>query len=121
MLSVALQKVLQNIIPNTFNVIGDEDIAAPFCVHEAQQSPVFLKQGIAGYEYDCEIAIIAELPDSVEALKQQVRAAVEALPGTTSEGTTFEDVEYLGDGPGYDSESKLYISIVRYLIQTSNI
>lgn len=121
MLSVALQTTLGNIITNTFMVIGDEDIDAPFCFHEEQQRPVFLKKGVAGYEYDCEVAIIADLPDSVEALKQQVITAIESLKATTVEGTGIEEIEYLGDAPGYDAESKLYISIIRFLIQTSNI
>lgn len=121
MLSAALQSKLIAIVPNTFMLMGDEDVATPYCVHEERQRPVWLKKGVAGYEYDCEIALVADLPDVVETYKGQIRTALEAMEGTTVEGTAVELVEYLGDDPGFDVESKEYINISRYLIQTSNI
>ncbi len=121
MLSAALQTALVGIITNTFIAIGDEDIEAPFCVHSEKQTPVRLKSGVAGYEYECEIAVVDSTPDSIETYKASIRSALEGLEGTTSQGTAIEVVEYLGDDPGFDQESKLYISILRFLIQTSNI
>jgi hypothetical protein len=121
MISAALQTTLMGIIPNTFIAIGDEEIAAPFCVHSERQSPVRLKRGVAGYEYECEIAVIDDSPDDVEAYKQSIRTAIEALEGTTASSTSIELVDYLGDDPGFDQESKLYINILRFIIQSSNI
>lgn len=121
MLSAAIQSTLLGVITNTFFAIGDEEIQAPFCVHTERQAPVRLKSGIAGYEYDCEIAIVDDSPDDIETKKTSVRSALEALEGTTVQSTSIEVVEYLGDDPGFDQESKLYISILRFTIQTSNI
>ena len=121
MLSTALQSTLAGIITNTFFAIGDEKIAVPFCVHSERQNPVRLKSGVVGYEYEVEIAVIDDSPDDVESLKQQIITAIEALSGTTASSTTIEAAEYLGDDPGFDQESKLYISILRFIIQTSNI
>jgi hypothetical protein len=79
MLSAALQTTLAGIITNTFFAIGDEDIAAPFCVHSERQTPVLLKSGVAGYEYDCEVAVIDSSPDNVETKKKLIITAIEAL------------------------------------------
>lgn len=121
MLSAAIQTTLAGIIENTLISIGDEEIAAPFCVHSERQNPARLKSGVAGYEYECEIAVVDDSPDDIETYKQSIRTALEALEGTTTSSTSIELVEYQGDDPGFDQESKLYISILRFLIQTSNI
>jgi len=121
MLSAAVQSTLVNIITNTFFAIGDEEIQTPWCVHSEIQTPERLKKGVVGYSYDVEIAIVDNSPDDIETLKNQVRTAIEALEGTTTQGTGIEIVEYLNDAPDFDQESKLYVNILRFVIQTSNI
>lgn len=121
MLSTAIQTALAKIMTNTFFAIGDEEVQAPFCVHSERQRPQRLKSGVTGYEYDVEIAIIDTSPDNVEAKKTSVRTALEALEGTTSESTSIELVEYIDDDPGFDQESKLYMTVITFIISTSNI
>jgi len=120
MISAALQSTLVAIIPNTFLAMGDEEISAPYCVHKEIATPEYLKNGIAGYSYDCSIAIIDDLPEDVEALVQSVKNSVLALAGTTLSSTSFESVIWEGDEPDFDTESKLYVNILKFTIETSN-
>ncbi len=120
MISAAIQAKLAAIIPRTYLAIGDEDIEAPFCTHTETERELLLKEGNDGYEYDCAIAIIDDSPDDVETLKQSVITAIEALAGTTTNSTKIDSVAYQGDDPGFDEESKLYITILSFLIETSN-
>ena len=121
MLSAAIQSTLATIITNTFFAIGDEDIQAPFCVHSETQRPQRLKSVVAGYEYYVEIAVIDTTPDNVETKKTSVRSALEALEGTTTSNTSIESVEYISDDPGFDEESKLYMTVMTFIISTNNI
>jgi hypothetical protein len=120
MISTALQTTLAAIIPNTFLAMGDEAIITPYCVHKEVASPEYLKAGISGYSYACEILIIDDLPETVETLVQSVKSAVIALAGTTASSTTIASVIWEGDEPDYDIESKMYINILRFTIETSN-
>ena len=120
MISTALQITLAAIIPNTYLAMGDEEIPAPFCVHKEVVTPQYLKVGIVGYTYDCSIAIIDALPEDVEALVQSVKNAVIALAGTTVSGTIIESVIWEDDEPDFDTESKLYVNILKFTIETSN-
>jgi hypothetical protein len=120
MISAALQTTLAAIIPNTFIAIGDEEIQTPFCVHKERENPQSLKEGISGYEYACEIAIIDDTPDAVETYKQSIISALNALAGTTVSSTQIDMVDYQGDDPDFDIESKLYTTILSFLIETRN-
>ncbi len=120
MISAALQTTLAGIITNTFFAIGDEDIQVPFCVHREDETPMRLKEGIAGYAYDCEIAIVDDSPDDIDTYKGSIISALEALAGTTVESTVINTVSYEGDAPDFDQESKLYINILRFYIETDN-
>ena len=120
MISAAIQSTLTGIITNTYIAIGDEEILTPYCVHQERETPLKLKEGLIGYEYECEIAVIDDSPDSVETYKQSIITALEALAGTTVSGTNILMVDYLGDDPGFDQEDKMYTTIMRFLIETSN-
>jgi len=120
MISTALQATLVALIPNTFLAMGDEEILTPYCVHKETGTPEYLKSGIAGYSYSCEVLIIDDLPEKVETLVQSVQAAILALEGTTVNDTTFESVILEGDDPDFDIESKMYINILTFTIETSN-
>ena len=121
MISAAIQTTLEVILPDTFFAIGDEGIEAPFCVHNEQElPPLLLKEGVAGYNFMVEIMIIDTLPDTVAAKVALVRAAIEALAGTTVDSTKFETVNYEGDDPGFDQESRLYGNNMRFEIGTEN-
>lgn len=120
MIGEAIQATIEAIIPNTYSSIGDENIAIPFCVHEEKDEPIYLKEGIAGYEWNCEIAIIHNSPDAAEALSVQVISAIEALAGTTSHSTIIETVSYESGEPGFDQVTREYLRISRFIIQTKN-
>lgn len=119
MISEAIQATVGAIITNTNVNIGDEKIVTPFCVHnETELPPSLLKEGVDGYNFNVEIMIIDTLPDLVNTNVVLVRAAIEALAGTTVNNTAFEMVNYEGDDPGFDTESRLYANIIRFTIET---
>jgi hypothetical protein len=119
MISEAIQATVAAIITNTYAIIGDEEITAPFCVHtETELAPTLLKEGILNYNYTVEVLIIDELPDSITTAANSVRAAIEALAGTTVNSTTFDQVNYEGDSPGFDQESRLYGNNLTFTIET---
>jgi hypothetical protein len=120
MISNAIQAKCESIIPNTFVTIGDEKITVPFCTHNEVETPVYLKAGLSGYEYEVEIFIADVLPDNVGTLGNQIITAIGTLEGTTADGTKIDMVEYQGDNPGFDTESRLYGNILKFLIETSN-
>jgi len=120
MISAAIQTTLEGIITDTFIAIGDEDIQVPFCVHQERETPIRLKEGIAGYAYDCDVAIVDDSPDDVNTYKGSIISALEALAGTTVESTVINTVSYEGDDPDFDQESRLYTNILRFYIETAN-
>jgi hypothetical protein len=120
MISTAIQTTVAAIIPNTYMAMGDEKIITPYSVHKEVGTPIYLKSGIAGYSYDVEIAIIDDLPEAVETLVQSVKNAILALAGTTVSSTYFESVIWENDEPDFDMEAKMYISIIKFTIETSN-
>lgn len=120
MIGEAIQVAIEAIIPNTYALIGDENITVPFCLHEEKDETVYLKEGIAGYTWTCEIAIVHSTPDAAEILAMQVKAAIEALAGTTDHATIIEAVSYEGSDPGFDQGTREYLKILRFTIETSN-
>ena len=120
MISAAIQSVIQNIIPNTYSIMGDEEILTPYCVHKETGTPEYLKAGISGYSYSVEIAIIDDTPDKVETLIQSVKNAIIALQKTTNSSTSIDAVAWESDTPSFDSESRLYINVLTFTILTSN-
>jgi hypothetical protein len=120
MISTAIQSTLAAIIPNTYFALGDEEIVTPYCVHKESGIPEYLKIGIVGYSYSCEIAIIDDTPEKVETLVQSVKNAILALDGTTVSSTSFKGITWEGDEPDYDSESKMYVNILSFTILTLN-
>jgi len=120
MISQAVQKAIQAVIPNTYFAMGDEEIITPYCVHKESGTPEYMKEGLLGYSYATEVIIIDDLPEKVEALGRSVITALAALQGTTSMGTKIEAVTFDGDDPDYDSESRLYVTLLRFTIATNN-
>ena len=119
MITEAIQATVAAIITNSYVTIGDEEITVPFCVHSEQELPPnLLKEGVHSYNYAVEIMIVDTLPDNVKTKVDLVRAAIEALPGTTVNSTEFLVVNYEGDDPGFDQESKLYGNNIRFTIET---
>lgn len=119
MISEAIQATIVAIIPNTFAIVGDEEIITPYCVHtETELPPTLLKEGVINYNYSVEVLIIDDLPDNVNTKVNSVRTAIEALAGTTVNSTSFEQVNYEGDDPGFDQESRLYANNIRFTIET---
>lgn len=120
MVSAAIQSTLVAIIPNTYLAMGDENIITPYCTHKEVATPDYVKEGICGYSYDCEILIIDDTPEKVETLVQSVKDAMLALTGTTVSGTIIELVVWDGEEPDFDIESKMYINILKFSVQTLN-
>jgi hypothetical protein len=120
MISTAIQSAIVGIIPNTYLAMGDEQILTPYCVHKETATPEYLKEGIIGYSYLCEIAIIEKNPEALETLIQSVKNAIIALAGTTASSTKFDSVIWDSDDPDFDMESKMYTNIIRFTIETSN-
>lgn len=120
MISNAIQAVVQAVIPTTFQTIGDENIAVPYCIHEESDVPELLKEGVASYNWTCEIGIVHSTADAAETLAVSVIAAVEALAGTTNDSTVIDAVEYLGSDPGFDQNTREYLKLLRFNIQTRN-
>jgi hypothetical protein len=120
MISTAIQNTIAAIIPNTYLAMGDEGIVTPYCVHKESGTPEYLKAGISGYSYLCEIAIIDDSPEALEVLVQAVKNAIMALDGTTASSTTFAGITWDGDEPDFDSESKMYINVLKFTIGTVN-
>jgi hypothetical protein len=120
MISTAVQSTLETIIANTCMVMGDEEIQCPYCVHKEEIAPVYLKEGVVGYSVNCEVVIIETTPEEVEILAVAVLSAMLALSGTTVESTTIDSVTHEGDSPDFDTDSKLYLNILRFTIETSN-
>jgi hypothetical protein len=121
MIGEAIQSTLGAIIPNTFSQIGDEGIRTPFCIHEEnEQEPLYLKDGVTECNWAVEIAIVDDSPDSCEELALLVIDAVNALAFTTVNNTEFGPITYLGKDPGFDSQTKEYIRVLRFSIITQN-
>jgi len=120
MIGEAIQSAVAAIIPNTFQSVGDEGIKTPFCVHEETDEPIYLKEGISGYNWTCEIAIIHSTPDGAEALAVRVISAVQALAGTTASETYFVSVLFEGSDPGFDQATREYMRLLRFSIETTN-
>jgi hypothetical protein len=120
MISTAIQTTVANIITNTYMSMGDEGIITPYCVHKEVGTPEYLKAGITGYSYNCEIAIIDDTPDKVETLVQSVKNAIVALKGTTVSSTTFDSVIWESDEPDFDIDSNMYVNIITFTILTAN-
>jgi hypothetical protein len=120
MISAAIQSTISAIIPNTFMAMGDEEILTPYCVHKETGTPEYVKAGISGYSYICEVAIIDDTPDKVEALVQSVKDAIIALAGSSKESTKFDSVIWDNDEPDFDIQDKMYTNIIRFTIETSN-
>ena len=121
MISEAIQEALESVIENTYQTIGDENITTPFCVHEESDEPIRLKEGIVGYEYKVEVAIIDTTPDSCIELASSGVSVIMALENTTSHGTRIEGISYDGSNPGFDQQTKEYIRILQFTIQTGNL
>ena len=120
MISDAIQSTVEAVIPNTFQSIGDEDITVPYCIHEENDTPEYLKEGLSGYAWSVEIGIVHNTPDDAETLAVSVISAVEALAGTTTNGTDIETVEYQGCEPGFDQATREYLKLLRFIINTKN-
>lgn len=120
MISDAIQAAVQAVIPNTYQTIGDEDISLPYCIHEEADAPEYLKEGLIGYSWLIEIAIVHSTSDAAEALAVQVIAAVNALAGTTNDTTVIDTVEYQGGEPGFDPATREYLKMLRFNINTKN-
>jgi hypothetical protein len=130
MIGEAVQSALAAIIQNTYAEIMNDDAAAPFCLHTEKESPVNLKEGVAGYSYNVEIFIVDSTPDSVKSLSVSVISALEALQGTTypadedleegEEATVIDGVLYEGDDPGFDPETRLHGNLLTFTIETKN-
>jgi len=120
MISEAIQEALEEVIPNTYQTIGDEEITLPYCIHEERDTVERVKDGIAFYTWRVEIAIIHSTPDAAESLATQVISALEALEGETSHGTDIETVEYVGSEPGFDMNTREYLKLLNFEINTKN-
>lgn len=120
MITAAVQSTLEAIIPNTFDAMGDEQISTPFCVHKEAGTPEYVKEGICGYSYDCEVMIVDDTADKVETLVQSAKNALLALTGTTTSGTVIELVVWDSDDPDFDVDNKMYYNILKFTIQTLN-
>jgi hypothetical protein len=120
MISAAIQAVVQAVIPNTYQSMGDEEITIPYCIHEENDTPEYLKEGLSGYSWLVEIGIVHSTPDAAEALAVSVIAAVEALAGTTNNSTIIDTVEYQGSEPGFDQVTREYLKLLRFNINTKN-
>lgn len=119
MITEAIQATVAAIITNTYFTVLDENISPPYCFHSEQELPPnLLKEGVHSYNYAVEIMIVDTLPDNVKTKVNSVRAAIEALAGTTVNSTEFLAVNYEGDDPGFDQESKLYGNNIRFTIET---
>jgi hypothetical protein len=120
MITSAIQGKLAAIIANTYTLVGDEEIVTPYCVHRENGTPIYLKEGMIGYNYDCEVAVIADLPDEIETYAAQIITGMESLAGTITSGTTVNTVTFTGDEPDFDYEDRLYTNILRFIIETTN-
>ena len=120
MITDAIQSALQAIIPNTFTTIGDEEIETPFCIHEERDEPIYVKDGIAGYTWGVEVAIIDDSPDRAEELAASGIGAINALAHTSASGTEIGAITFLGAEPGFDQQTKEYIRILNFQIITTN-
>jgi len=118
MVSDVIQSTLAAIISNTNFAMGDEQIETPYCVHKEYGEPEYVKAGICGYNYDCEILIVDDTADKVEALFQLVKTAMEALTGQTVSGTQIDLVVLESDDPDFDTESKMYYTILKFTVLT---
>ncbi len=120
MITSAIQGKLSAVIPNTFTLVGDEEIAAPYCIHRENGTPIYLKAGMIGYSYDCEVAVIAALPDQIETYAAQIITGMESLAGTITSGTSVNTVTFTGDEPDFDYEDRLYTNLLRFIVETTN-
>jgi len=120
MIGEVIQATLQGIIPNTYSSVGDEGISLPFCIHSESDIPLDLKEGIAGYTWSCDIALVHSTPDQVETLAMQVKTAFEALSGSTVNATIIETVAYEGSDQGFDETSRSYMKTLQFIINTKN-
>ena len=121
MICEAIQDTIAAIVTNTFPIIGDEETEAPFCLHtETEQEPSLLKEGEESYNFLVEIFIADKLPDSVETNAALIRTAIEGLKGTTVRSVFFNEVNYEGNDPGFDAESREYANYLRFTVNTKN-
>lgn len=121
MITQAIQTALVAITPNTYGKMGDEVIKAPYCVHREQcVGYTELKDNSKEFVWEVEVALIEDSSGNLETLSESARAAVIALEGTTTNSTRIQDVTFMGDAPDYDDEEKLFVTIQRYSITTTN-
>jgi len=120
MITQAIQGKCKAVMPQSYTSIGDENFNAPYCVHRENATPEYMKGVIVQWIYECEIAIVCVDPADLESNATSIRSGIEALEGTVTNGTTIQDVTYLGDTPDYDQEEKLYVTLLRFQITTKN-
>ena len=118
MISEAIQHIVEQIVPNTYFKVADEGITVPYAIHDEQETPIRNKEGLAGYSYSCQIAVVDNLPDKIKQYKSQIIEAMEGMTGQTICDTNISQVAYINDEIGFDPSDRQYLTILNFNIIT---
>lgn len=109
-----------NAVINAYAQIGDIDAEMPFAVYSADQTPVRSKYGIEAYEYTIRISVVSDKLNECMAKSGLIKAAVEALKGTTQNSTAFDFVMKENETQRFDVSTNRYINDITYRAITQN-
>jgi hypothetical protein len=109
-----------NPVLKAFPLIGDIEADPPFCIFNANPTPIRTKDGISEYEQQVNIKVLDWTAADVDTYTTGVRAAVEGITGTV-DSTIFNNIMYIGESGIYYSEADgIYINDLEFKIHTQN-
>ena len=120
MITEAIQEKLVAILPASYAQIAPESAEAPFIIHIEKGDPIRTKGGLAGYNYEVTVILVALDPATRETYTAQIISAIEAMAETTIKSTNVIESFYVSDTPMYDEETDLYGTNILFSVISSN-
>lgn len=129
MIAEALYKTINPVLVSyPLNAMAqvDEDgqqvpVVPPLAVYSESIEPVRTKNGIAHYQGELFVAVICRTKLQVRSYSNQMIAALEALTGTTVEGTEFMRVRQSAPlAIDYDPDDQVYYSELTFTFKSNN-
>jgi len=99
-----------------------EGVTLPLAVYSESYEPVRTKEGISHYTGELFVSVVAKTKLSVRNYSIQIIAALEAIAGTTVDGTEFLHVRQANPlAMDYDADDQAYFSELTFNFKTKNI
>lgn len=119
MIQAAIHSTIDSII-NAFPLVGDIEADFPFAVYSTDQTPLYTKAGITGYENLVIITVVDDDNKRGAEKAELVKAAVLAMSGTI-QGTTVDFSRFVQTDTRYDEVNGLYGIITQIRVFTQNV